>query len=227
MYALLSAYFASTTRGRFEADLAEKDTVILLRDAAEGRIQGFSTLLAMHAEQQGEPRIAFFSGDTVVSREHWGETALCRLWVSAVFAETDRAVATCPSTRAFWFLISSGYKTWRFLPVFFRNYYPNPLGATPPDVQAILDTFAVAKFGSEYDRARGVVRFCNATPLRSGVADLTSERLRDPLIAFFAERNPGHAEGDELACLTEITRSNLTRAGERMFDVHAPAVVTA
>jgi hypothetical protein len=28
--------------------------------------------------------------------------------------------------------------------------------------------------------------------------------------------NPGHANGDELACLTEISRSNLTPAGERM-----------
>ena len=98
---------------------------------------------------------------------------------------------------------------------------------TPPDVQAMLDTFAVAKFGSEYDPASGVVRLRHATPLREGVADLTAERLRDPLVAFFAERNPGHARGDELACLTEIARSNLTRAGERMFDVHAPAAVTA
>jgi hypothetical protein len=36
------------------------------------------------------------------------------------------------------------------------------------------------------------------------------------MVSFFAEKNPGHVKGDELACITEISRSNLTRAGERM-----------
>ena len=41
---------------------------------------------------------------------------------------------------------------------------------------------------------------------------------RRPLVRFFAAKNPGHLQGDELACLTEITRPNLTRAGERMME---------
>jgi hypothetical protein len=40
--------------------------------------------------------------------------------------------------------------------------------------------------------------------------------MTDRQVAFFARMNPGHILGDELACLTEITRSNLTRAGQRM-----------
>ena len=52
---------------------------------------------------------------------------------------------------------------------------------------------------------------------------MTAERLRDPQVAFFARMNPGHARGDELACLTELSRANLTRAGQRM--VAAPAVI--
>ena len=63
--------------------------------------------------------------------------------------------------------------------------------------------------------ANGIVRFRNATPLRRGVAEITEERLRDPLIAFFARANPGHANGDELACITEVPPANLTPAGTR------------
>jgi len=40
--------------------------------------------------------------------------------------------------------------------------------------------------------------------------------MDDPHVAFFVRRNPGHARGDELACLCELNESNLTRAGRRM-----------
>ena len=80
----------------------------------------------------------------------------------------------------------------------------------------VIDTLAKVRYGDRYDAASGVVRFENATPLRQGVADITNARLRDPMVSFFAKKNPDHVRGDELACITEISRLNLTRAGERM-----------
>jgi len=216
MYELLETYFRGTARKQFESDLGEKDLVILLRDLKDGQIQGFSTLMPMTVEVNGQSIVAFFSGDTIVAQEFWGETLLSRLWSQTIFAETDRIRERNPETRVYWFLICSGYKTWRFLPVFFKTYFPNPQEPTPPHIQKILDEFGQRKFGDEYIPQEGVVRFRSATPLREGVADVTEERLRDPLVAFFHRMNPGHVRGDELACLTEITRSNLTRAGERM-----------
>jgi hypothetical protein len=216
MYALLSTYFAGTRRSQFDTDLSEKESVVLLRDLDTGEIQGFSTFMRIGISVDERDMVAFFSGDTIVEARYWGETILSRLWSQTVFAEADRIVADQPSTRCFWFLICSGYKTFRFLPVFFRRFYPNPELRTPGDVQRILDTLGQAKFGAQYDAASGVVRFEQATPLRHGIADVTEQRLRDPLVAFFTSMNPGHARGDELACITEISRSNLTRAGERM-----------
>jgi hypothetical protein len=217
MFALLRKHFAGTARERFEADLREKETVILLRDAGSGRIQGFSTLMRMTAQLDRKDIVAFFSGDTIIDREYWGESTLSRAWGQVVFGEADRIAAERPDTSVYWFLICSGYKTWRFLPVFFREFYPNAARPTPPDVRRLIDTLAARKFGDEYLPAEGVVRFREATPLRSGIADVTDERLRDPQVAFFARVNPGHAAGDELVCLTEIARSNLTRAGLRMI----------
>jgi hypothetical protein len=37
------------------------------------------------------------------------------------------------------------------------------------------------------------------------------------MVEFFVRMNPGHAEGDELACIAPISRSNLTRAGIRLL----------
>ena len=216
MFAILCTYFSGVCRVQFDADLAEKDRVIVLRDRNDGQIQGFSTMVRMEVSIDGRNVVAFFSGDTIVARQYWGESVLSRLWGQTVFAEFDRIAVLRPSTQVYWFLICSGYKTYRFLPVFFRQFYPNPKQETPEAMKHVIDSLARARYGSRYDVVSGVVRLENATPLRPGVADMTEPRLRDPIVSFFAEKNPGHARGDELACLTEISRSNLTRAGERM-----------
>ena len=214
MYGLMRTYFDGTTRARFESDLREKESVILLRDERSGRIQGFSTFTRMTADGLV---VAFFSGDTIVDRDFWGETVLARIWGETVFAEAERIAAATPATSVYWFLISSGYKTWRFLPLFFREFYPNLGAPTPPHLRRLLDTLGTPRFGDESLPARGVVRFRDPTPLRRGVAELTEARLRDPRIAFFARMNPGHAQGDELACIAKLSRANLTRAGLRMI----------
>jgi hypothetical protein len=219
MYQLFESYFAGTTRAQFEADLAEKELVVQLRAGADETIQGFSTLMRLEVRVDGRDVTAFFSGDTIVAREYWGETELSRLWSRTVFAEADRIRSQNPEARVYWFLICSGYKTWRFLPVFFREFYPNPDAPTPAHVQNILDALGERKFGIEYHKETGIVRLRTATPLREGVADVTEQRMRDPRIVFFTQKNPGYLQGDELACLTEISRTNLTRAGERMVGI--------
>jgi hypothetical protein len=80
-----------------------------------------------------------------------------------------------------------------------------------------MDGLASRKFPDEYDAERGVVRLRQATPLKAGVADVTDQRLKDPHVAFFQRVNPGHIHGDELVCLTEVDRGNLTAAGRRMM----------
>lgn len=216
MYRLLTRYFAGVTRERFEQDLAEKDWVILLE--AGGEIVGFSTLMHSRTEVGGQPVIAVFSGDTIVARESWGESELPRLWIRHVLSVTAGEEA-----RVFWFLISSGYKTYRFLPVFFREFYPTCARPTPAFAKQVMDHLAGAKFGAEYDQAAGVVRFREATPLQDGVAEVTERRRKDPHVAFFVQANPGHAAGDELVCLCELTPENLTAAGRRMLGLPGAA----
>ena len=80
-----------------------------------------------------------------------------------------------------------------------------------------MDELAAQRFGGEYCPELGIARFAvGATPLRDGVADVNAERLRDPHIAFFVERNPGWVRGDELVCLTRVHPDNFTGAGRRM-----------
>lgn len=211
MFDLLEVYFAHVTEASFDKDLGEKESVVLLRDA-DGCVRGFSTLMRMDLRVGDERVTALFSGDTIVDREFWGASTLSRVWSRHAFT-VARSIA---GARVYWFLICSGYKTYRFLPVFFREFYPTYTRPTPDRERRIMEALAIDKFPNEYDRARGVVRLAEPAPLVAGVADVTEQRLRDPHVAFFAAANPGHAAGDELVCLTELAPANLTVAGRRM-----------
>jgi hypothetical protein len=217
MRRLLGRYFDGVDPGRFEADLAEKEWAILLHDAT-GELRGFSTLMRLRQVVDGRRVLAFFSGDTIIERDFWGDDELPRQWGRLVFP----LAAAEPDAEAYWFLICSGYKTYRFLPVFYREFYPAAGRAMPAAARRVLDALATAKFGAAYDPVRGVVRLAGATPLRDGVAEITPRRLRDPHVAFFVAANPGHARGDELACLVRLHRDNVTRAGRRMLGWQNP-----
>jgi hypothetical protein len=217
MYHLLEAYFQNTSVQQFAHDLAEKDTVMLLRDPEDARVVGFSTLMTIEITIEKRNVIGFFSGDTIIAREYWGSSLLARLWVTTVFGAADRIRQHSPDTLFYWLLISSGYKTWRYLPTFFVAYAPHPELHPSPFERQVLQTLATRKFGDDYDADAGIVRFRRANPLRPGVAEVTERRLRDPLVEFFIRMNPGHGQGDELACLVPISRSNLTPAGLRML----------
>lgn len=196
----------------FRRDLAEKDQVVLLREPGSGILQGFSTLAVYTSKAGGRETGVVYSGDTIIRPAFWGTPALPSVWIQHVLA----LAAQLPQP-VYWLLISSGYKSYRFLPVFYREYYPSLKQVTPPQIQMMMDGLACERFGEQYDPATGIVRFAGGgTPLRAGVADVNEERQRNPHIRFFLERNPGHAQGDELLCLTQISWQNLTAAGQRM-----------
>src|SRR5947209_3996301 len=76
MFALMQRHYVNVQRGVFETDLAEKRWVILIRERADERLCGFSTQVVLDLSAGGRPIKALFSGDTIISREHWGDSAL-------------------------------------------------------------------------------------------------------------------------------------------------------
>jgi hypothetical protein len=214
MFALMDRHYENMNPAMFAADLAEKQWVILLFDRRTEALCGFSTQVVVEALVAGRPIKALFSGDTIVDRDRWGEPALAQAWGRVALALID----SIPAGEMYWFLISKGYKTYRFLPLFFHEFYPRRDVVTPPWATAIIDVLARDRFPSAYDSSRGVVRAAPGKDrLRPGVADLTADRLRDPDVLFFAARNPGHAQGDELCCLAPLTRANFTAAAYRVI----------
>jgi len=212
MFRVFSENFSGATPEIFERDLSNKNWVILLRDGETKELEGFSTLALYETECNGKPISVVYSGDTIIRREYWGTPELPRSWIHTVLEKSANMIQPL-----YWLLISSGYKTYRFLTVFYKEFYPRYDQPTPPEMQSIMEYLARQRFGSDYHCEEGVVRFHNgATPLRDGIAEVTQERLHDPHIAFYLEKNPGHVNGDELVCITKIHPDNFTPAGKRM-----------
>jgi len=212
MFRIFNENFDGASMDIFERDLRSKNWVILLQDGETHELEGFSTLALYETEFNGQPLSVVYSGDTIIRREYWGTPELPRSWIHTVLEKS--ANMTQP---LYWLLISSGYKTYRFLTVFYQEFFPRYDQPTPPEMQAIMEHLARQRFGLDYHCEAGVVRFKDgATPLRDGVAEVTDERLQDPHVAFYISKNPGYVNGDELVCITRVHPDNFTPAGRRM-----------
>jgi hypothetical protein len=205
MYEILARHYDCVSLEQFLLDLSEKECVLVLRNADEA-ICGFSTQKVFRVSVGGTPVRAVFSGDTIVDRAYWGEQELGRCWcryVSSVYWDE-------PDVPLYWFLISKGYRTYLYLPLFFESFYPNCEVPTPAFEQRLLDTLAAGKFPDHYRPASGLIEFPQSQgQLKPHLAEVPERRLRDPHVQFFLKRNPGYATGHELACLAEISPLNM------------------
>ena len=211
-FSLFQRAYDGADRGRFEYDLAEKQLVILLRDRNSGVLGGFSTVLLQVVEAP-RPATVVFSGDTVVDRAYWGQkqlqVAFARILVTQKLASPRRPV--------YWFLLSKGYRTYLLLANSFPRGTPRHDRDADPSLQRLLDRLATERYAEQYDPRSGVIRYATAHErVRAGVAPITADLLRNPHVRFFVKRNPGHEDGDELACLAEVRLLDLARIGARL-----------
>jgi len=210
MYALYSRYYGGTDEAQFRADLAGKDHVIELRQGE--MLAGFSTVAVFEFREAREITV-MFSGDTIIDHRFWGTQAL-----PEAFARFAGMVQNRRAKPLFWLLISKGHRTYRYLPLFIREYWPRHDRETPSDAQALIDAIASNRFGQYYDAASGLLRFPSSRGyLKAPWTDVSACALAKPAVRFFLERNPRYREGEELVCLAEFRADNLRGIVQRSF----------
>jgi hypothetical protein len=217
MLALHTRHFENVRRQQFMADLGEKDWVILLRDEGGG-IAGFSTQQLIPLALGGVVQRYLFSGDTIVDPVFRNTPLLPGCFGHIML----RLMDDYGEDNLHWFLISKGFRTYRFLPVFFNRFWPAPGVATPPAITVLLNAVARHKFGDHYDAPGGIIRPPDGDRLAAAAALIPPLRNHDPYIAHFLALNPGYARGDELACLAPIRRDNLNARARRVIQATTP-----
>lgn len=212
MYELFILCYDHVTREAFESDLSSKTLAILLLNEA-GELMGFSTQEIYQANVKSGPVNVLFSGDTVITPSCWGTQELVKGWCE-VAAQMLKSAGEIP---CYWFLISKGYRTYLYLPLFFNSYHPRPDG-NEAELEGILNQLAEAKFPGFYDPANGLIRFpVPSGQLGSSLSEVPHHRDQNRDVQFFLERNPNYAAGVELACLARIRMDNTHGLGKRML----------
>ena len=204
MYNLYSEYYEEAGEDIFFHDLNGKDYAILLLDNND-EIKGFTTIELMNEIYKGKEIRIIFSGDTIIHHEYWGEQTLPLAWCE--FA--GKVKAESPNTPLYWLLITKGHRTYRYLPIFFSEYYPNRNLEIPEEMQKLIHYLSEKKFDRAYRTESCTLH--HSTPqghLKAEWAD--AERFpKNKEIQFFLSKNPDYAKGAELVCLAELSEKNL------------------
>lgn len=210
LFHLYAQYYAPTSLEVFARDLASKSYAIVVRDP-QGRIRGFSTVAQSRMLSSVGTIEVLFSGDTVVDRSFWGEQTLPFTWIE----EAGRIKAARPEVPLYWLLITKGHRTFRYLPGFAKAYYPGP----QRELHGLRNEIAQRFFGDRFDRGTGVLQpdLSCPTALRPEFAGLDAARVRSPHVQAFLSQNPGHAQGEELVCLCELSVEKLRPRARAQF----------
>jgi hypothetical protein len=211
MFAIYAAHYDACEPARFGADLAVKDYVILLEQ--QGELKGFSTVAHFGFRASAGDVNVLFSGDTVIDRSAWGEQALSRS-----FAQLAGALhAQAPATPLYWLLISKGHRTYRYLRLFARRFFPHEATHDAQLAQLAAEV-ARARFGDDFDPRTGVIAFDRSHGhLKEDLAEVPGHIAARPEGAFFLQRNPGYRHGHELVCLAQLTAGNLRSVVRQAF----------
>ncbi len=204
MYHLMSEFYDDTSEEVFRKDFSNKDYCLVLHNE-EDMLVGFTTQKVMELDVDNKTIRGVFSGDTIIHKDYWGDMELFKIWAGFWFNYTQE-------DEFYWFLICKGYKTYRMLPVFWTEFYPNYRCETPEFEKHIIDAYATYLYSDEYNAKTGVVEYKTIKDkLKTGVADIGERELRNRDIAFFCEKNPGYKLGNDIACLAKIDKSILKK----------------
>lgn len=214
MFALMDANYNRMDRSVFESDLFKKDYVGLIYDEKD-IIQGFTTFAVNPGGTGNEVYQVIFSGDTVISPEHWGTQVMMRMWCLTV----GSIIGTDMSKKWYWYLLSKGHRTYLYLPFFFKTYYPSPeQHERSKEYHLIADDVSKALYPDYWNPSKGVIEFDNSMgELVPELADATYKKANSTFVKFFLTQNPNFYKGNELVCITEISLENTIRAAHTVI----------
>jgi len=204
-------YYDGSSRSRVLSDLERKTEVLLL--FFKGRLIGFTTLLLYSRSWQGAPIRILYSGDTIVEREHWGQQALAFAWIARMGEIKNEQ----PEIPLYWFVIIKGHRTFKYLSVFAKSFYPH-WSDSRPDLKLLADALAKDKFGIDYNPETGIVEYAiSQGHLKQEIVCPTEEEMEKESVKYFLRANPNYKLGHELVCLCELEEENMKPLAKRIF----------
>lgn len=210
MYHLMEATYFGTSLSKIKRDLSNKQYILLLYND-QNTLKGFTTMQLFDSTFRGKNVKIIYSGDTVIDEDSRGEIELMRAWwqfsykVQKEYMDTD----------VYWMLISKGWRTYKFFPLFLKEFYPTREKETPEEFKDFIERIGKFKFPEEYQN--GLIIPNSPDFLKNADHDVPEHKKDDPDIQFFLNANPNFKHGNELVCVAHLSPDNLTKIGLRLL----------
>ncbi len=210
---LMQIEFDGVDWNQFVHDLREKQFVMILK-SEECEIVGFSTLMEIDMFMGKEKIKILFSGDTTIKQEYRDSFGF-GIELSKFFMRT---ISRYPSHKIYYALISKGWRTYRVLPFYFKEFFPCYNLEQYSHVTAVMNMFGYKKYPQNYDESSGLLLFEGETQrLKTESPDASVPPRSNPHVDYFFKRNPNYLKGNELVCLAEVAQSNFTQVVHRLY----------
>ncbi|MCW8932344.1 MAG: hypothetical protein OQL19_19180 [Gammaproteobacteria bacterium] len=209
---LYLSYYDGSNAGQVISDLNNKTDIILM--IYKNKVVGFTTLELYERQWQKCPVRIVYSGDTIVAKEHWGQQSLTFACITRMGQYKQKK----PDLPLYWFLIVKGHRTYKYLPVFVKIFYPY-WGSQVDSLKKMAEFLARDKFGEVYNAQTGVLEFPESKGhLKEQYAYPNDNEKNKLSVNYFLKRNPGYLKGYELVCLCELSRENMKPLTRRVFE---------
>lgn len=213
LFSLMEKYYNNVAYNNFLNDLFQKDVLLLLKNY-QGEIKGFTSVKIYEFNLKNKLIKIVYSGDTIVDKTYTWEFELHKSWGNYVFG----LVACDSNIEYYWILLSKGPKTYKFLPTYFKSFYPSVNEPIPSFEEEIIHAFGKFKFPVEFDPLSGIVyNYGNRDFLKSQEAIVTKSSKKNKHTQFFLSKNPDYSLGNELVCITKLSFNNLKKSYNRFL----------
>ncbi|MFY9512549.1 MAG: hypothetical protein WAQ05_16400 [Rubrivivax sp.] len=199
----LTCRFYATERPWVERRLKSFDELLLFRSRADRQLVGMAAMAEDVITFQGRRVVVIFTQHTVVDPRYRGHNLLQRAAVRRMW----RCWLDHPLKPRYWAFDTSSARGYLLLPGNLRDYWPRRNAETPAWEAQFIAEYGSRRYGEAWQGA-GTVRASPKKRLLPTAAPLRADASRQPELAFFEQRNPGHADGDALLCLVPLTWAN-------------------
>lgn len=199
----LTSRFYDAERPYVERRLKGHQELALFRSQPGRQLVGMAAIEEDLLTFEGRRVVALFTSHTLVDPRYRGLGLLQRTGARRAL----QVWLKHPLKRKFWAFDTVSARGYLLLPRNLSTFWPRHEEPTPPWEARFMAEYGQRKYGPAW-QGDGVVKRVPQKRLLPGAAPLRGATLREPEMAYFAQRNPGHGEGDMLFCLVPLTLAN-------------------
>jgi hypothetical protein len=212
IFEIMDYSFEGEYKSEIRRQLEDRKTKIILIKNDENII-GFHLFKVLDSKDSPGSVKGIFAGDLAIKSK---SQSARKFLLQSILSELFNSQIVKSNLRWFWLLPLASVSLYEMFNKVFKKFYPAPDHVFPPFEKSLLHDFATQGFGHYYDPDSLLISYPHPYYPKENFISTANGDVKDLLITFFKNKNPNANEGKDLACITELNKSNLTEYGLKL-----------